>query len=89
MVPLTPRLACRSIGDVHAFVQQLVMRHAKLPRSASHTGRGSQAMTARWDGANVPLYRLVNRSGLRVSYWARQESRCYCVMAIPVLKETL
>ena len=59
----------RSIGDVYAFVRQLTVRQPGITRDASHlTGRCS---ASRSDATTVPLYRLVNRSGLRVSYWAR------------------
>jgi hypothetical protein len=60
---------CRSIGDIYAFVRQLTVRQPGVSRNASHlTGR---CLASRSDATTVPLYRLVNRSGLRVSYWAR------------------
>jgi hypothetical protein len=41
-------------------------------RNVSHpAGRGGPGALGRSDATTVPLYRLVNRSGLRVSYWAR------------------
>lgn len=67
-------MSCRSIGDVYAFVRQLTVRQPGTSRNASHlTGRCS---ASRSDATTVPLYRLVNRSGLRVSYWARSEAAC-------------
>lgn len=66
-------LVYRSIGDVNAFLQQLTTQRSSMPRKVSRTaGRWGPSTAGRPnDCDDVPLYRLVNRSGLRVSYWAR------------------
>ncbi len=70
--------SCRSIGDVYAFVQQLVTRQTRLPRSGSRPDARLVGGAAGGSPVDIrsmaPLYRLVNRSGLRVSYWARSAS---------------
>ena len=71
---------CRSIGDIYAFVRQLTVRQPGVSRNASHlTGR---CLASRLDATTVPLYRLVNRSGLRVSYWARSAPALMLLQAL-------
>jgi hypothetical protein len=72
--------SCRSIGDIYAFVRQLTVRQPGVSRNASHlTGR---CLASRSDATTVPLYRLVNRSGLRVSYWARSAATLMLLQAL-------